>query len=172
MRIRILPLAQLAAISCLGISSSALAAEPAPAGTPPNAIAAPLAADSPAPEAPSVERPATGLTPIEDLPIQDIHRSPRTVPTSNQQSLEATPVAEAKRDPNLPHDLSPLAMFLQADLVVKSVMIGLAIASVVTWTVGLYKTIELFAARARLKRNLRAISLDTSLAAASQTLGI
>lgn len=62
-------------------------------------------------------------------------------------------------------------MYMQADLVVKGVMIGLAIASVITWTVWLVKSLELFSARARLKRALRAISNDVSLAAASQTLG-
>lgn len=34
-------------------------------------------------------------------------------------------------DPNLPHDLSPMGMFLAADWVVKAVMIGLAFASVI-----------------------------------------
>ena len=43
----------------------------------------------------------------------------------------------------LPHDLSPWGMFMAADIVVKSVMIGLAFASVVTWTVWLAKSIEL-----------------------------
>jgi biopolymer transport protein ExbB len=54
----------------------------------------------------------------------------------------------------LPHDLSPWGMFMQADWIVKSVMIGLAIASVVTWTVWLVTTIELMGAKrqARLAR--------------------
>jgi len=38
-------------------------------------------------------------------------------------------------------------MFLQADIVVKAVMIGLAFASLVTWTVWLAKEIELARAR-------------------------
>jgi hypothetical protein len=33
-----------------------------------------------------------------------------------------------------PRDLSPWGMFMQADIVVKAVMIGLALASLVTWT--------------------------------------
>jgi biopolymer transport protein ExbB len=52
----------------------------------------------------------------------------------------------------LPHDLSPWSMFLSADSIVKGVMFGLAAASVVTWTVGLAKAIELFALRRRLRR--------------------
>jgi len=43
----------------------------------------------------------------------------------------------------LPHNLSAWGMFVAADWVVKSVMIGLAIASVVTWTVLVAKTLEL-----------------------------
>lgn len=37
----------------------------------------------------------------------------------------------------LPRDLSPWGMFMNADVVVKVVMIGLVVASVVTWTVWL-----------------------------------
>ena len=48
----------------------------------------------------------------------------------------------------LPRDLSPWGMFMQADWVVKAVMIGLAFASVVTWTVWLAKSLELAACQA------------------------
>ena len=44
----------------------------------------------------------------------------------------------------LPRELSPWGMFLAADVVVKVVMVGLAIASVITWTVWLAKSLELF----------------------------
>lgn len=47
----------------------------------------------------------------------------------------------------LPRDLSPWGMYLNADPVVKAVLIGLALASVVTWTVWAAKTIEIFLAR-------------------------
>jgi biopolymer transport protein ExbB len=58
----------------------------------------------------------------------------------------------------LPRDLSPWGMYMQADIVVKAVMIGLAIASFVTWTVWLAKTLELFAAKRRLRADLRAFA--------------
>lgn len=45
-------------------------------------------------------------------------------------------------------------MFMQADMIVKSVMIGLAIASIVTWTVWFAKTIELMAAKRRIRSDL------------------
>ncbi|UYO55968.1 tonB-system energizer ExbB [Rhodopseudomonas palustris] len=43
----------------------------------------------------------------------------------------------------LPRDLSPWGMFLGADAVVKTVMVGLALASLAAWTVWLAKSIEL-----------------------------
>jgi len=43
----------------------------------------------------------------------------------------------------LPHNLSPWGMFMQADWIVKSVMIGLFLASIVTWTVLISKEREL-----------------------------
>jgi biopolymer transport protein ExbB len=62
----------------------------------------------------------------------------------------------------LPEELSPWGMFVNADVVVKAVMLGLALASVVTWTVWLAKTLEL----RRVKRGARA-ALDTLLPARS-----
>jgi biopolymer transport protein ExbB len=53
---------------------------------------------------------------------------------------------------SLPHDLSPWGMFMAADLVVKAVMVGLAFASVVTWTICLAKFLELAMARRRARR--------------------
>ena len=50
----------------------------------------------------------------------------------------------------LPHDLSVWGMFLAADWVVKTIMIGLAITSLLTWTVLMAKSIEFYA----LKRQL------------------
>ncbi|WP_092685400.1 tonB-system energizer ExbB [Rhodopseudomonas pseudopalustris] len=43
----------------------------------------------------------------------------------------------------LPRDLSPWGMFVNADMVVRTVMIGLALASLAAWTVWLAKSIEL-----------------------------
>jgi len=43
----------------------------------------------------------------------------------------------------LPRDLSPWGMYLNADSVVKAVLIGLAFASIVTSTVWLAKSIEI-----------------------------
>jgi len=67
---------------------------------------------------------------------------------------EANP-ANAIGNALLPRDLSPWGMFQNADMVVQGVLIGLAMASVVTWTVWLVKTIELWAVKRRLRANLK-----------------
>ena len=43
----------------------------------------------------------------------------------------------------LPHALSPWEMFRNADIVVQAVMVGLACASLITWTVAIAKAVEL-----------------------------
>lgn len=72
--------------------------------------------------------------------------------------------AAATADALLPRNLSPWGMFVNADLVVKAVMVGLAFASLVTWTVWLAKTIELRRETSVAKRRLVALESDTTLA--------
>jgi biopolymer transport protein ExbB len=70
----------------------------------------------------------------------------------------------------LPQDLSPWGMFLNADLVVKAVIIGLAFASLVTWTVYVSKTIELRTARREIRDGLRILGNAATLAQAHEQL--
>jgi biopolymer transport protein ExbB len=65
------------------------------------------------------------------------------------QEVGDTPVIGSA---TLPRDLSPWGMYLNADPVVKGVLIGLAFASVVTWTVWLAKTIEILLAKRRVAK--------------------
>lgn len=76
---------------------------------------------------------------------------------------QAPAAAEAVPVSTLPHDLSPWGMFMAADWVVKAVMIGLALASLATWTIWLAKSIELAAARAALSSALDKIIAAPSL---------
>jgi biopolymer transport protein ExbB len=64
----------------------------------------------------------------------------------------------------LPRDLTPWGMFLSADPLVKAVLIGLAFASVVTWTVWLAKTIELVLSGMRVRAALRLLAPARRLA--------
>ncbi len=67
----------------------------------------------------------------------------------------------------LAHDLSPWGMYQNADVVVKGVMIGLALASVITWTIWLAKGLEILLARRRLRGELAALKGLRSLAQAA-----
>jgi biopolymer transport protein ExbB len=71
-------------------------------------------------------------------------------------------------NPLLPKNLSPWGMFLNADIVVKAVMIGLAIASLVTWTIWLAKTIELNMAMRRVRRRLKLLESGGTLGEAAR----
>jgi len=58
----------------------------------------------------------------------------------------------------LPRDLSPWGMYINADPVVKAVLIGLAFASLVTWTVWLAKTVEILVAKRRVRAALNVLA--------------
>ena len=58
----------------------------------------------------------------------------------------------------LPRDLSPWGMFTTADAVVKAVLVGLAFASIVTWTVWLAKTIEIVICKRRVRAALNILA--------------
>jgi biopolymer transport protein ExbB len=108
--------------------------------------------------------------------------APAAAPGPQQSELQAPAVAPAN-EPDaasgagasvtalLPRDLSPWGMFLSADVVVKVVMIGLALASFVTWTIALAKTLEIFAAKRRLRSELTALARMSSLADAARKFG-
>ena len=70
----------------------------------------------------------------------------------------------------LPQDLSPWGMFQDADRLVKGVLIGLAFASLVTWTVYIAKTFELRTARREVRDGLRILTKAATLAQAHEQL--
>jgi biopolymer transport protein ExbB len=104
----------------------------------PSAALAQAPAVSPAPSAPAAEPALPAVAPA----------APQAVAPQS-----SAPDAMLK----LPKDLSPWGMFLAADIVVKAVMIGLAFASVLTWTIWLAKAIELLLARQRLRTAIAAL---------------
>jgi len=70
----------------------------------------------------------------------------------------------------LPRDLSPWGMFLNADIVVKAVMVGLVAASVLSWTIWLAKTLELSGAIRRMRRAIAVLDAAESLRQAAAQL--
>jgi len=152
-------------------------------GAQPGGASAPAAASpassavSPEPAAPGAMAPATADNQAAPATAQAVPSpvTPTDAPAVAPGADEAT-AAEAGLEPSafeaapavaqeggeaaerlMPHDLSPEGMFMAADWVVKSVMIALAFASVLTWTVWLAKSLQLFGARARAKRGLKAV---------------
>lgn len=91
-------------------------------------------------------------------------------PVGKQPALPAAPMPnvplgiQTVQAPALPHDLSPIGMFLAADVVVKGVMIALALASVASWAIFLAKTLELAHAKSRLTRSVQVLTVANGLA--------
>ena len=67
-------------------------------------------------------------------------------------------------------DLSPWSMFLAADIVVKAVMVSLAFASLVTWTIFFAKTVQLAHTQRRLRAALARIAEARTLSEAQVAL--
>ncbi|MND62675.1 Biopolymer transport protein ExbB [compost metagenome] len=152
----------------------------APATTPattPTAPSAPAENASPASPAAPAAPTATEGAPAAQAPAQSAQPAPSTETTApgvyqpaqaapQETVTDLVPAEEETPVLTIPHDLSPWGMFMAADWVVKSVMIGLAIASLATWTVWLVKTLELAGARARAGRIIKIIRNSRTLAEA------
>jgi biopolymer transport protein ExbB len=88
-----------------------------------------------------------------------------------------TPAAQPEREKFLKaaaaelKELSPWTMFKSADVVVKAVMIGLAFASLVTWTIFFAKLLELAVVQRKVRSALTKIADARSLAEAQFALG-
>ncbi|MCJ8517752.1 biopolymer transport protein ExbB [Pseudorhizobium tarimense] len=150
---------------------------PAPEATPPQA-AAPAPAGVPSAAAPSVNSSAPDpVLPAESATEPSPSVAPNTMdqPAADETNSEVPTMLQdllpAGERSDIPHDLSPWGMFMAADWVVKGVMIGLAFASLVTWTVWLAKTLELAGARARAGRTLKIIRNSATLADAVGAAG-
>lgn len=68
------------------------------------------------------------------------------------------------------HDLSPWGMFQAADWVVKAVLIALLVASVLTWAIWLFKTVQLRIARRDSRHLFMGVIHAESFAAANRKL--
>ncbi|MBN8918693.1 MAG: tonB-system energizer ExbB [Rhizobiales bacterium] len=90
-------------------------------------------------------------------PAPAAEAAPTPAPATPVEPAPAAPVPESMADARLPHDLSPWGMFMAADMVVKAVMLGLAFASILTWSVWFAKSLELLFARRAVARTLKAL---------------
>ena len=150
--------AVIAALAMLSPATSSFAQQqtaPAAQQAPVLSPAAPAQAAQPLPTpAPSAAGQSTAAPAATDV---------SAAPVDGGRSLKSTTVAL--------RELSPWSMFLSADVLVKAVMIGLAFASLVTWTIFIAKMIELSLAQRKLRRALGKISDARSLAEAQFALG-
>jgi biopolymer transport protein ExbB len=152
----------IAAVFALAMASPSLAQQRA---------AAPAPQQAPASSSPAV--PAQAATSPVPAPVP-----PAAVPSApTPASTDATAIPadsgtrSLKSTAATPHDLSPWSMFLSADVLVKAVMIGLAFASLVTWTIFIAKMVELSLVQRKLSAALGKISDARSLAEAQFALG-
>ncbi|PTV52429.1 MULTISPECIES: tonB-system energizer ExbB [Pseudomonas] len=134
------------------LTLSLVLAPVAMADEPTTNAATPAAATAPAaPAAAPVDAPAPGSTAT----------NPADADPSVQALVEDTSLGMA-------HDLSPWGMYKNADIVVKIVMIGLAIASIITWTIWIAKGFELMGAKRRLRGEIAQLKKSTTLKEASE----
>jgi biopolymer transport protein ExbB len=112
-------------------------------------------------------------TPSGQVPAAPVAAVPSAAPTPSPADLPATAADSGARPLKSTglRELSPWSMFLAADIIVKAVMVGLAFASLVTWTVFIAKMIELSFVRRKLRTALARIRDARSLAEAQFSLG-
>ena len=157
------------AMPCSAQQQTAPAAQPAPVTR-----AQPAAAAQPQAAQPVAAVPTAPVA----APQAQAAPTPAAAPAPAPAALDASPAAPAGGDGKVLkststglHELSPWNMFMNADIIVKAVMLGLAFASLVTWTVFIAKTIELTVAQSKLRGALAKIAESRSLAEAQFALG-
>jgi biopolymer transport protein ExbB len=147
---RAMTFAVICALAMPQLAASAVA-QTLPQQTPSAPMAQPAPVQSPA-ALPQTAAPAAPL----DAAVTSAEREAK--------SLKAAAAAELK-------ELSPWTMFKSADVVVKAVMIGLAFASLVTWTIFIAKMVELAVVQRKVRSALAKIGEARSLAEAQFALG-
>ncbi len=125
-----------------------------------------------APPAPVLSQPATTVP----APAAPATQAPAVAASSAQvpAAADANPAVAADANPLKStglHELSPWSMLQAAVILVKAVMIGLAFASLMTWTIFIAKMIEFSVVQRRLRWALKKIGDARSLAEAQFALG-
>lgn len=127
------------------------------------ALASPLFAQQKA----ATPAPAASTAPLVQTQAAPDAPAAMALPASDATDAKAVKTGVA---PGL-HDLSPWSMFKNADIIVQGVMLGLAFASLVTWTVGIAKTMELSMSARRLRGALKRVAESRSMSEAQIALG-
>ena len=114
-------------------------------------------AQAPATQPAATQTPAVQTAPVATDPVQAV------------DAADMPQALEADNSLGMAHDLSPWGMYKNADIIVKIVMIGLAIASIITWTIWIAKGFELMGAKRRLRAEIAHLKKAATLKEASTT---
>lgn len=157
----VMNLGLMSALATLLLASPASAQQQGAAPAAQQAPALSQPATVPAQAAPAMQAPATSAAiPSAPVPAASDAAAPVSADTGGK-ALKSTGL----------HELSPWSMFLSADVLVKAVMIGLAFASLMTWTIFIAKMVELSVVQRKLRGALKKIGDARSLAEAQFALG-
>jgi biopolymer transport protein ExbB len=148
--------AAILALTMLSPASAQQKSAPQPAPSVQQAPVQAPVAPAPTQAAPSAQAPAA------TVPAAPVAPGAAAAPTES---------APAKSTSIVMRELSPWSMFMSADIIVKAVMIGLAFASLVTWTIFIAKMIELSVVQGKLRSALNKIGEARSLSEAQFALG-
>ena len=161
-------------IALWGAPALAQMAPSAPTAATPAPITPTPAPITPTPATPNSMTPGAmtpGTMPSAMTPAPTATTPSATATPTTATAPTATPAQLPPPNSMLPHDLSPWGMFMNADIIVKAVMVGLAFASLVTWTICVAKMLELRGETRKVKKRLRVLEHDPSLAQAIQDAG-
>jgi biopolymer transport protein ExbB len=157
---RVTTFAMISALAMLSLAGSSSAQQgTAPAAPAPVAQQAPAVSQAPAAPAQATQ-PAQPTATAAPAAPSDV----AATPAEREGKLLKAAAAELK-------ELSPWTMFKSADVVVKAVMVGLAVASLVTWTIFIAKMIELSVVQRKVRSALAKIADARSLSEAQFALG-
>ncbi len=151
-----------ASLAAAAILAAAWLASPVSAQTQSPPVAPVQSAAQPAPTSPAPVAAPSATAPV---PAASAATAPATTNAAGAKPDAAAAIAPAMKE------LSPWVMFMSADIIVKAVMIGLAFASLMTWTVFIAKSIELSVASGKLRSALKKVAEARSFAEAQMALG-
>lgn len=137
-------------------------------------LASPSQAQQKAAPAPALAQPQQPAPPAQAAPaVQQVPAPAATLPSAPAPDTAAgsSEARLLKSTAGALREMSPWSMFWNADILVKAVMIGLAFASLVTWTIFIAKMIELSVIQRKLRTALGKIGESRSLAEAQFALG-
>ncbi|UPJ52893.1 tonB-system energizer ExbB [Bradyrhizobium sp. 200] len=157
---RVKTFAAISALAMLSLAAPSSAQQSTAPAAPPAPVAQQAPAVSQAPAAPAQTTQSAQVT----QPAQPTAPADTTATPPEREKFLKAAAAELK-------ELSPWTMFKSADVVVKAVMIGLAFASLVTWTIFIAKMIELSVVQRKVRSALAKIGDARSLSEAQFALG-